>query len=306
MPGRVFISCGQATDEERKLASEIATVFSSRGFHPYVAIQTQSIQDVNGGIIGNLRAADYYVFVDLRRDALPDGPDGAPRYRGSLFSHQELAIAYALGLDNALFLRQKGVLLEGMAKYILSNAPDFETLAQVPEMIKEQVNARNWSPQYSRHLVVLGLRPPKDTTFMGGVPHGMPHKLRCWVLDIENRRSDRAAVNARSRLLRVVHRDGTEDAPDRSDLKWAGQPGFSRTIRPEDFETIDVLALDCDNPRNFYLLSAVDAPKVPVIAQANGQYTLCYDVHSDGFPPLEFALRINATGDLSTTTVTIA
>jgi len=295
MPGKVFISCGQRDDEERAVAGQIADWFSSRGFDPYVAIQTQSFQDVTGGIIGNLRAADFYVFVDCRRELVPVDKCGQAQYRGSLFTNQELAIALALGLDNAVFVQQEGVLLEGMAKYLLANARKFDILAEVPEMIKQEVNARKWSPQYSRHLVVAKLRDPFD------LPPEQPQR-RHWEVDIENRRPDKAAVNATARLIKIESPDRTWDSPDPSDLKWAKQPGFSRTIRPNGFETVDVLFQDLRNPGDFHLISAIDVfPKKPVLSAARGIHRLRYDVYSEGFPPLEFVLQLNATGDLSTT-----
>ena len=50
MPGRVFISCGQAHEPERRAAAEISDALTAAGFQPYVAIQAQSILDVNSGI----------------------------------------------------------------------------------------------------------------------------------------------------------------------------------------------------------------------------------------------------------------
>ena len=95
MPAKVFISCGQASPAEKQITDSLAKWFSSQGFSPYVAIQVQSILDLNGGIIGNLKTSDYYLFVNLRRERLKRFPRS--EYRGSLFTNQELAIAYALG-----------------------------------------------------------------------------------------------------------------------------------------------------------------------------------------------------------------
>jgi hypothetical protein len=63
MSARVFISCGQATPEERGAATAVEGWFRGEGFEPYVAITTQSLEDVNSGIIEELKRADYYVFV---------------------------------------------------------------------------------------------------------------------------------------------------------------------------------------------------------------------------------------------------
>jgi hypothetical protein len=68
MPGRVFISCGQATADERFVASQIREWSAQSGHSPYVAIQAQSLADVNSGIIDRLKQSDSYAFVDFRRD----------------------------------------------------------------------------------------------------------------------------------------------------------------------------------------------------------------------------------------------
>jgi len=52
MAGKVFISCGSLPNE-RKLANKVRSWFKSKGFSPYVAIEAQSIEDVNSGIINS-------------------------------------------------------------------------------------------------------------------------------------------------------------------------------------------------------------------------------------------------------------
>ena len=133
MSGKVFISCGQATPEERDIAAEIHSWFRERGFAPYVAIQTQSIQDVNSGIINELRTSDYYVFIDFRREQLCS--EREETWRGSLFTNQELAIAYILGFNNVIFLQEEGIKLEGLLRYMGSNASRFANKRDVPELV---------------------------------------------------------------------------------------------------------------------------------------------------------------------------
>src|SRR5689334_10627574 len=102
MPGRVFISCGQANNSERHVAGNVRQWFESKGFTPYVAINTQSLADVNSGIIDELKRADFYVFIDFRRDELANRPaNDFGVFRGSLFTNQELAIAYFLQFEHA-------------------------------------------------------------------------------------------------------------------------------------------------------------------------------------------------------------
>jgi len=129
MPARVFISCGQATDEERGVASDLEKWFRSEAYDPYVAVQVQTIGDLNAGIIGALKASDYYLFVNFPRETVV--AHGKEWRRGSLYSHQELAIAYAFGFDHFLVVNHKDVKHEGVQKFIVSNVPEFERGADV-------------------------------------------------------------------------------------------------------------------------------------------------------------------------------
>ena len=96
---KVFISCGQATDAERATALAIRDWFAAEGYDPYLAIEVQSILDLNQGIVAGLKRSDYYLFVKFRREHV--GWIGSKR-RGSLFTNQELAIACALDFENMI------------------------------------------------------------------------------------------------------------------------------------------------------------------------------------------------------------
>ncbi len=302
MPGKVFISCGQATEEEKKVARKIRNWLRGRkGFDPYVAIETQSIQDVNSGIIANLKSADYYVFVDFRREKICDSPQ---EYRGSLFTNQELAIAYTLGFDEVIYLQQSNIRLEGIGKYLLSNAIKFNSLEEVPRLVGQEIRRRGWNPKYSRHLV------PKSIYILQNSLQYSDHTGRynqyiCHV-EVENRRYDYGAFSTIALLDRVELPSKTTISPDRSYLKWAGQSGYERTIIPRGSAKFDAFAID--NQLGYdtvWLHSSADVyPRQPIL-HGRGQYTLHYQVFAQGFPVLEFAMVLNVTGNITTTTAKI-
>jgi hypothetical protein len=94
MPGKMFVSCGQKIEEEIRTAGAIEDWLTDEGFRPYVAIQAQTILDLNGEIIRELKQSDFYLFINFRRESLGD-----ESFRGSLLTNQELAIAYSLGFE---------------------------------------------------------------------------------------------------------------------------------------------------------------------------------------------------------------
>jgi hypothetical protein len=103
MRSRVFVSCGQRP-EEKEVASKVGQLLRERGFDVYVAIDVQTILEINADIIRELKGSDCYLFVNFRREKIGETfakrtGEKVEEYRGSLFSNQELAIAYAFGFS---------------------------------------------------------------------------------------------------------------------------------------------------------------------------------------------------------------
>lgn len=301
MSGKVFISCGQADQSERKATISIRNCLKKIGFDPYVAIEAQSIQDVNSGIIRNLTSADYYIFVDLPREKLSGSPE---EYRGSLFTHQELAIAYTLGFEEVLFIKHSSVKLEGIGKYILGNARRFNDIDEVPRIVKQEIKQRGWSPQYSRHLIP---RMPIPTRAIRYSDHTGSYTQYVYHVDVENRRRDVGALSAIASLEALILPSKQTISPDSSYLKWAGQIGYERTIPPNTVARFDAFAIEDQPGHNcVYLHSAADMyPRQPILQGQLGQFTLNYEVFAQGFPVLKFAVALNLTGNILTTTAQI-
>lgn len=302
MPGKIFISCGQATADEKKVAADLETWLKGKGFNPYVAIQTQSLQDVNSDIIENLKLSDYYIFIDFRRDKISKLKFCHAEYRGSLFTNQELAIAYLLEFQHVIYLRENKVRLEGLGQYLLSNAWIFKNKSDVVPLIQEEMNKRTWEKTYSRHFVVSG---PIDAGQWPFRDHTGASVRQIWHISVENRRTDLAAFNAVARLDKITVPNGsTGNSRDRSFLKWAGKKeAFHNTILPIDQANFDCLSIDVANPFCVYLHSEEDRhPRQPVISHV-GLYILHYELLAIGFPKTNFDIEINLTGNINTTTL---
>lgn len=306
MPGRVFISCGQATADERVVASQIRDWFSRKGFDPYVAVQTQSVADVNSGIMKRLKLSDFYVFVDFRRERLIPVSTRCPspfaryQHRGSLFTNQELAVVYLLEFEKVLFYQQEGLELNGLLRYMGANATRFSRPADVPALIERDVAAREWSPSYSRHLYLGNSRLSHPLRYGD---HTGQRYVRVFYQDICNNRDDIGALNAVARLQHVISRDPTWQPTelDRSPLKCTGQPGYEQVIWPKSHACWDWLAICVEKPAVVYLNSALDRPGREPIISVHGEYELGYEVFAENFPVLRFCIDLTLTGDLSTT-----
>src|SRR6516162_668379 len=144
---RVFISCGQnkATDETTT-AREIGLRFERLGYEPYIAGQEQTLRGLKENIFERLRESEYFVFVDFKRERL--GNKNPAQYRGSLFSHQELAIASYLEKPT-LILQERGIKkLDGLLLCLQANIEPFTDRHHLPDIIGSKVQDRKWDPNW--------------------------------------------------------------------------------------------------------------------------------------------------------------
>lgn len=304
MPAKVFISCGQNDDTERLVAREVATWLKSQGYEPYVAVQVQTIPDLNKGIIEELKRSDYYLLINFRRELMSQG-SGDPVFRGSLYTNQELAIAYAIGFDDMVLLSQRFIECRGMLGTIVANSPEFDRLTEVLPAVENAVKASRWSPDFSRHLVLEEAGWSSPVNFPDhAVWDGQTQNRRqasILIARLRNKRKDFGASSTVARLTGFSGEDGA-DIPfaDRSNLKVTSQlRAFSQTIWPGSDGRFDLLALDCQNSSRAFLPSNHDAsPRQPII-RSHGVYRLDYQVLAVGFPMLEFSLKLTINGSPS-------
>lgn len=146
---RVFISCGQRGPEAR-IAARIRDGLRDHGFCPYLAIQAHSSRSLTEEIYRRLRTAEYFLFIDFKRDHLPD--EKSVRYRGSLFSSQELGIASFLGTDILPFL-EEGIAREGILDCIQGNPIAFSDRESLPDLVFSNIRSQGWDPTSRKELV---------------------------------------------------------------------------------------------------------------------------------------------------------
>jgi len=283
MAGKVFISCGQRPPDERRIAEKVSKLLKAEfNLTPYLAFRIQSLDDIMT-ITKELRSSDYYLFIDFLRDT--SDPQELPC---SLFTHQELALAHPLGFENMIALRQEGAQLEGFLRYVLSNPEPFKDENDLFEKVGRLVSQRGWRSGYSRNLVV------REVGFTDPIRYGDHTGVfteRVWQVGVENRRPDTAAVGTVCILDYVLKEDGVRIEPfDRSYLKWAEQAGYDRTILPTDSGIVDLFAIHAETP-GLFLHSLRDTPREPILKD-DGDYELFFKLFSQGFPLVEFSVRL--------------
>jgi hypothetical protein len=302
MKAKVFLSCGQRL-EEKAVSSALQELLQRRGFDVYVAISAQTILEINAGIIGELKNSDCYLFVNFRRDIVGEG------YRGSLFSNQELAIAYALGFERILVVNQEDLLAEGMLRYIGINTETFKDFQDCCAVVERAIERSGWTPEYGRRLRADNLRFSEELIAYGNLAG------RFLYIDLRKGRPDIAALEATGRLCELGQGRDLQPSPIRSPLKATARPGFSHTIFPRSHEAFDLLCVGqriteltwnvpatsgafqgppiAHQDYGVYLNSALDvvgASKLPI---AEGVWRLQYEFYAIGFPLLSVLIEVD-------------
>lgn len=285
MPGRVFVSCGQRGKREKGIAGDVKKLLEDTfGLSAYLAFKVQSFDDIMT-ITKELKTADYYLLIDFLRK-----PSGSQDLPCSLFTHQEFALAHHLGFgSNMIALQEEGAPLEGFLKYVLSNPEPFKDRDDLLASISRLVEDKGWMPNYSRNLIVSGLRFT-DCYYTDHSGRGSAYQ-RVWQIKVENRRPDAAAVDT------ICILDSYKDAvgkaifsKDRAFLKWGGQAGYQRTILPKESGLVDIFAVRGDR-KGLFLHSLRDTPREPILSD-DGEYELSFKIFARDFPILQADVKL--------------
>lgn len=298
MAGNIFISCGQATNAERAVGNSLFEWLKDNGFQPYLAIDVPTLFDLNSQILKELASSDFFLFINFKREMGEKGFN-LPL---SLFSHQELAIAYALGFDRVIILNQRGAQKEGILKFIVSNTPEFDDAAEVIGIAKKVVEAAKWNKEFSRGIFANNLVWGEANPRMLYRDHSLPQPM-CQVTlfcDIVNNRINQGAGDCIARLA-YIKKEGEErkQSWDRSHLKVTGQSGYKQNIFPVSHGAFDLLAINYHSPNWACLHSGLDtSPRQPII-QGPGIFELDYEVFAENFPLLRFRVKVELRGSVN-------
>jgi hypothetical protein len=158
----LFISCGQQTDEEKKLgAGIIELVTELTSFEPYFAEEVSSLDGLTNSILGALESASAFVTVMHPRGSVTS-PSGRSHIRGSVWIEQEIAIAAHLEHVHKKKLRvqayvHRDIYLEGIRQQLHLNPVRFSTSSEILDDLRSKLPA--WSSPPEKRLIGIGLNP---------------------------------------------------------------------------------------------------------------------------------------------------
>lgn len=279
---KVFISCGQHTDEERGIARQIASELFKLGFEPYVAVVEQTLEGLKTNLFRQLETSEYFLFIDFKRERM----GWRKPHRGSLFTNQELAIASFLGLE-AIGFQEVGVReRDGMVSVMQLNAERFSNRSYLVDQVLDRVRAQ-WRTGWRRALAFeVGLNPYderySDATFQEADGAG---QFRFHFLAVRNLHDRLAAYHCQVYVTRLNLVDSALDLLRAgTELKWSGYKYPAVRIRPGTARPFDALVVPHASPKDAFLHSITDATDYFTRFCSLGTFEIEFEVTSSNFP----------------------
>ena len=250
-------------------------------------------------IFAHLENSEYFIFVDFRREKLADNP---PEYRGSLFSHQELALASYLDID-VLAFREAGIKKnDGIVAFLQTNAYPFSDRSMLPDFIAAKLQERHWDPYWRNELVLE--RDPQQ--FTDPYHLGLNQQTRYFNIRVRNRHRNKVARNCYVYLEKATDLERRSEIPLKAiEVKWEAYMLPNANIPPNTVREFAAFFIIHEFPEKLNIANVwTDAPSYvfPKI-EGKGLYELQYVVVSDNFPPARATFKLNLGSSLHLTTL---
>lgn len=310
LKARVFISCGQRKETrlsrvtkenvnlmtpEFEIAKQISDELTKLGYAPYVALEQQRLEGVKEAIFERLRTTEYFLFIDFRREGLfKEGELNleSGNYRGSLFSHQELAIATFQGLE-VLAFQEEGVKKDdGILKFIQANCKSFSDRKKLPSIVVTEVKKKwknNWRNELELTRLVGDYQDAQNLGVVGRYFH----------IRVLNNHKDRIARNCVGYIehYRNLQTGETKDF-ELVELKWKGVKTQAISIPPTRYRFLDAFHIEHSWAHHVWLglnPHLVDSSSLLQEYRINGlgEHELDYVVFSEDFPPTRAKFRLH-------------
>ena len=304
---KIFISCGQSTDQERQISEDLKKRLESEefGFEAYVATQQQTLKGLKENIFQELSSSEYFLFIDFKREKLTD----SEFCRGSLFSHQELAIA-SFRDTPVLAFREKGVKPDdGIMKFIQANAKEFTNRPSLIELILDEIKKSGWKSDWKNQLVLdVNQQERHSTVSTRYFPYLFPgvsfFDIRFFHIKVENLNPYSHAKNCYVFLEKIENEDEQNIIPMSFELKWRAFDLPNATILPKSsriFDAFFVEEQDGSRIKLHHFWHSIDQRNIDIYYDSINDYEECfltYLIVSDNFKPARATFRLNLSDNI--------
>lgn len=296
---RVFLSCGQNTNSNEVItAKAVADKLRELGFDPYIAVQEQTLRGLKENIFSQVGKSEYFVFIDFKRERLSDTDPAI--YRGSLFSHQELALASYLEIPILAFQELSVKKDDGILGFLQANAISFSDRHLLASVVADEVQKRRWDPHWRNELVMC-----REASHFSNAYHlGVSEHGKFFHIDVQNRHRYKTATNCYVSLEKAVKLNPITEIPlNAVVLKWAGYILPNMYIPALTARRFDAFWIAHDLPTQLQFQPFSDATDFIPNIGGPGLYELQYLVVSDNFPNIRETFRLNLSTSLDFTTL---
>lgn len=288
---KIFISCGQRKDsDEVRIAEQIKKRLEEKGFDAYLAVQQQSLKGLKENIFNKLSSSEYFLFIDFKREKLTNG-----KFRGSLFSHQELALASFLDIELLAF-QEKGVYKEdGVIGFLQTNCIPFINSEELPDKIISKINDLCWRPDWKNQLIME--RDAGQYTNARRFPEDKD--ARFFHIKIKNQNPYKQARNCYAYLEKLQNLSTGESIPiETIEFKWAGYIYPNVTILPSSWRALDGFFVFHNSPTKPQFNVFTDCNLYHPNIEGPGDYKLTFMILSENFETVRSTFKLHLGNSL--------
>jgi hypothetical protein len=293
---KIFISCGQKYGSvETRIAKEIEDRLIDLGFDTYLALEQHTLKGLKENIFRHLADSEYFLFIDFKREQL----NNSNKFRGSLYTNQELAIASFLEKEVIAFQQKSIRRIDGMFSSLQLNPITFTNRDKnrLPDLIEQEIKRSGWDNQWKNKLD-MSVEPnysdaPKKSGDTG----------RHYFLRVENFHKDKIAFNCTGYVKSIIRRRANVPIPfptETVELKWAGSLVPSVSIMPKSYRLLDAFFVLHSRPDLVIFSSFSDSLRHLPPLDGVGVYEIVYTVVSQNFQPVEIKTASDITGNIDT------
>lgn len=296
LKARVFISCGQKKNsEEVQIARAIAGELTRLGYEPYVATEEQTLRGVKENIFHQLETSEYFLFIDFKRERLVLS-DGESVHRGSLFSHQEVALASYLDIPLVAF-QEKGVKQEdGLMRFLQGNSIPFADRQLLSKLVIDEVQKKGWDPGWKNQLIL----EREEGLFSDATRLPENEATRFFHIRARNLHLHKVAANCRIYLERVRDVVNSRDIPlEVVEFKWAGYTLPDAIIRPKSSRRFDAFLIFHRDPTQLRFNLFTDSTEFIPRIRGPGDFEMTYAVISENFQVARRAFTLHIGSQLN-------
>lgn len=276
---KVFISCGQSKiTDEVEIAHQIAERINDMGYEPYVAVEEQTLKGVKENIFSQIETSEYFIFIDFKRERILGSQEEI--HRGSLFSHQELALASYLEIQ--LFaLQENGVKKDdGLLRFLQGNCTAFTDRHHLPSIIADGIVRRGWRNNWKNALSLH-----RDQGQYSDARIKPDTFARFFHICVKNLHLKKHAINCYVYLESVIDTATKELIPIQTvEFKWAGYVLPNACILANSYRLFDAFFVIHQSPNNIMFNIYTDSGHYVPRIEGSGDYEFTYIVISENFP----------------------